>query len=45
MLTVAFFSGAVLGVWVCGGICGSHINPAVLLHLLNPVQTYLTSAL
>ena len=45
MLTVAIFLGAALGVWVCVGVSGGHINPAVLLHQLNRVANFLTSAL
>jgi aquaglyceroporin related protein len=36
----AWGCGAALGVWVCGGVSGGHINPAVLLHQLNRVQPF-----
>ena len=45
MLIMAFFLGAALGVWVCVGVSGGHINPAVPLHQLNRVANFLTSAL
>ena len=45
VLTVVLFLGAALGVWVCVGVSGGHINPAVLLHQLNRVANFLKNAL